>query len=27
LHMEDGWQRIRVGVHAPSSDGFWVAPI
>ena len=27
LHMEDGWQRIRVGVHAPSSEGFWVAPI
>jgi len=27
LHMEDGWQRIRVCVHAPLSEAFWVAPI
>ncbi len=27
LHMEDGWQSVRVAVHAPSSEGFWVAPI
>jgi 4-alpha-glucanotransferase len=27
LRMEDGWQRIRVSLHAPLSEGFWVAPI
>ncbi len=27
LRMEDGWQRVRVSVHAPLSEGFWVAPI
>jgi 4-alpha-glucanotransferase len=27
LRLEDGWQRIRVTLHAPSSDEFWVAPI
>ena len=27
LRMEDGWQRVRVALHAPSSEGFWVAPI
>jgi alpha-amylase len=27
LHMEDGWQRVRVSLHAPLSEGFWVAPI
>ena len=27
LRMEDGWQRIRVALHAPLSEGFWVAPI
>jgi alpha-amylase len=27
LRMEDGWQRVRVALHAPLSEGFWVAPI
>jgi 4-alpha-glucanotransferase len=27
LKMEDGWQRIRVGLHAPFVEEFWVAPI
>jgi 4-alpha-glucanotransferase len=27
LRVEDGWQRLRVTLHAPSSDEFWVAPI
>jgi alpha-amylase len=27
LHMRDGWQRIRVILDAPDSEGFWVAPI
>ena len=27
LRMEDGWQRVRVSLHAPLSQGFWVAPI
>jgi hypothetical protein len=27
LRMEDGWQRIRVAVHAPACEEFWVAPI
>ena len=27
LHMRDGWQRIRVVLEAPDSEGFWVAPI
>jgi len=27
LRMEDGWQRVRVAFEAPSSEGFWVAPI
>jgi hypothetical protein len=25
--MEDGWQRLRLTLHAPVSDEFWVAPI
>jgi 4-alpha-glucanotransferase len=25
--MEDGWQRVRVALHAPLSEEFWVAPI
>ena len=25
--MEDGWQRVCVALHAPLSEGFWVAPI
>ncbi len=27
LRMEDGWQGVRVALHAPLSEGFWVAPI
>jgi len=27
LKMEDGWQRVRVGLHAPLAEEFWVAPI
>jgi len=27
LRMEDGWQRIRVALHAPEAREFWVAPI
>jgi alpha-amylase len=27
LRMEDGWQRLRVTLQAPGSEGFWVAPI
>jgi 4-alpha-glucanotransferase len=27
LRMEDGWQRVRVALHAPLVDEFWVAPI
>jgi hypothetical protein len=27
LRMEDGWQRVRVALHAPLSEGFWIAPI
>ena len=27
LRLEDGWQSIRVALDAPSSEGFWVAPI
>jgi hypothetical protein len=27
LRMEDGWQRIRVTLHAPAAEKFWVAPI
>src|SRR5262249_53170646 len=27
LHMQDGWQKIRVTLHAPGSESFWVAPI
>jgi 4-alpha-glucanotransferase len=27
LLIEDGWQRVRVALHAPLSEGFWVAPI
>lgn len=27
LHMEDGWQRVRASLHAPSSSEFWIAPI
>jgi hypothetical protein len=27
LRMEDGWQGIRVALHAPNAEAFWVAPI
>ncbi len=27
LRMEDGWQRLRVVLHAPLVEAFWVAPI
>jgi alpha-amylase len=27
LRMEDGWQGIRVTLHAPNAEAFWVAPI
>jgi len=27
LRMEDGWQGVRVALHAPSAEEFWVAPI
>ena len=27
LRMEDGWQRLRVILHAPEAKEFWVAPI
>ncbi len=27
LRMEDGWQRMRVTLHAPTAKEFWVAPI
>jgi alpha-amylase len=27
LRMEDGWQRVRIAMHAPAAEEFWVAPI
>jgi alpha-amylase len=27
LRVEDGWQRIRVALHAPGAEQFWIAPI
>lgn len=27
LRMEDGWQRLRVMLHAPDAEAYWVAPI
>jgi 4-alpha-glucanotransferase len=27
LRLEDGWQRIRITLHAPGAREFWVAPI
>lgn len=27
LRMEDGWQRVRVAIHAPYAKEFWAAPI
>jgi len=27
LRVEDGWQRIRVALHAPGAEQFWISPI
>ena len=27
VRVEDGWQKVRVTLHAPGSQEFWVAPI
>src|SRR5690349_18404600 len=27
LRMEDGWQRVRIAMHAPNVENFWIAPI
>jgi alpha-amylase/alpha-mannosidase (GH57 family) len=27
LRVEDGWQRVRVTLHAPACEEYWVAPI
>ena len=27
LHMRDGWQKLRVTLHAPGCENFWIAPI
>ena len=27
LRMEDGWQRLRIALHAPGAEMFWIAPI
>jgi alpha-amylase len=27
LRMEDGWQRLRIALHAPAAEQFWIAPI
>jgi len=27
LHIQDGWQKIRVTLHAPGAENFWIAPI
>jgi 4-alpha-glucanotransferase len=27
LRLEDGWQRVRLTLHAPGSEEFWVSPI
>ena len=27
LRMEDGWQRVRIALHAPGTEKFWIAPI
>ena len=27
LHMQDGWQKMRITLHAPGTDVFWIAPI
>jgi len=27
LRMEDGWQGVRIALHAPAAEEFWIAPI
>ncbi len=27
LRLEDGWQRVRIAIHAPGAREFWIAPI
>jgi hypothetical protein len=27
LHMQDGWQKLRVTLHAPGAENVWIAPI
>jgi 4-alpha-glucanotransferase len=27
LRIEDGWQKLRVTLHAPNAEQFWIAPI
>ena len=27
LRMEDGWQRVRIAIHAPGAKELWIAPI
>jgi 4-alpha-glucanotransferase len=27
MRMEDGWQRVRVALHAPGAQEFWISPI
>jgi 4-alpha-glucanotransferase len=27
LRLEDGWQRVRIALHAPGTENFWIAPI
>lgn len=27
LRVQDGWQKVRVTLHAPGAQEFWVAPI
>jgi alpha-amylase len=25
--MQDGWQKLRITLHAPGAENFWIAPI
>jgi alpha-amylase len=27
LHFQDGWQKMRITLHAPGTESFWIAPI
>jgi len=27
LRMEDGWQRVRITLHAPGTQDYWIAPV